>query len=143
MHSSGSVDGHPAKRVAEMLGIGWRDLETYRKDRLERVRDYWHERGACYYTSAGISRLREVIAESDRAADMASSSSSQGDHKADPLVADFVVERLCPNPTWVQCRRDGKLVDIRVYNNRVMRRGQPLRAVLDGDNRWRAMRVRG
>jgi hypothetical protein len=113
--------------LAEAAGIS---RSLLRKLRLEHLQDEVHykkDARGLVYTQAGVEALRGLLdPEGAVLPDLeknAAQRAEEGDGAEKIGEADglrtLTVERLCPNPTWVRCRVDGAMVNVRVRPHRL------------------------
>lgn len=132
-----------ARELCEQLQIKARDLEVVRRDILVREEDYTWD-GKWQFLPSGVAKVREWFNTSESPPVTEDELEEAVPAPVAPVGPEVLrVERICPNPRWVECRREGRLVPVRVQNNAWLRRGQPVTVLPDGDGRWFAVRVRG
>jgi hypothetical protein len=127
--------------LCSLFDILSRDADKIRRDHLKKGEDYIWESGRHWFFPSGVDKIRSLVVEDKPA----KPSKPPPPVEPEPDITEpavLVIERLCPNPTWVQCRHEGRLVNVRVANNVTMRRGLPLTVVADGNGRYVAVRVR-
>lgn len=141
------MDDESVRALCERLGIKPRDLDVIRRDALDKGVDYYWSAGRHFFRPSGVRKIEAVVrGPGEVNEDPPAAAPAEvviESPSLEPQQRVLWVERLCPNPIWVQCRDAGVLVNVRVWNNRILRRGQALTVMEDGDGRMRALRVRG
>jgi len=119
--------------VAHLLGITKRDVKRLRKERLVPIDQVEIVAGVHMITDSGLKALGDFM-KVTLPADLFSEKKDAPATPSEAQPVNLVVERLCPNPTWVMVRFEGALVQCRVQNNLVMHRGKKIAAVRVGEH---------
>lgn len=106
--------------VAAASGLSEHDLRKLR-EQMTRGRDWAMKKGAVWFSQSGLDQIAALAGGPIEQAEPSEKKPAAG--PIAPVVA-LRVERLCPNPTWVQARVDGALVAVLVPNNRGMLAGK-------------------
>jgi hypothetical protein len=126
--------------VTQHLGITKRELKTLRKERLEPMEHFEIVEGKHRFSDTGLFALCAFVKVDPPAGmDPQKKTADAANGEAEPV--ELVVERMCPNPTWVLCRVDGVLEKCRVANNAYLHPRKKIKAVRTGDH-WSMLRVR-
>lgn len=117
--------------VAERTGLSAADVAQFRKEHLY-VDQHWQKKGReVRYSQDGLEAIlgalgvhggQKTIEPEKEALEAAGAASD--------AILMMEVERVCPNPLWVQCRDGAELKNVRVHDNRRMRRGTRLQVRL-------------
>jgi len=132
--------------VAQHLGITRRELKRLKKDRLAPIEHYEVVDGEQRLNDDGLMALC-AFAQVDPPLGMDPAKKTPRAPTGEPALVAFVVERMCPNPTWVLGRRlgdDGPVGDrerCRVRNNQYLRFRQKIAVVRLGDH-YQEVRVK-
>jgi len=117
------------------LELGWsvREVQEARRVRLHEGKDFGKVGKKILYRAESVAALR---AGSGGGTDGVSDDpkKTSGAASGEPEVVHLVIERLCPNPTWVMARVGGVLKKVRVRNNLLLHRGKTIAAVPVGDD---------
>jgi len=123
------------QKVMALSGLSEEAIRPIRVARLEKDADWFRDDARMIqYTKKGLARLQEALGGISIAprGEIASQDAKEPlpiEKKTAAVmdVVDFRIERVCPNPTWIQARmQSGELVNVRVKNNERMARGMLL-----------------
>lgn len=124
--------------VAQTLGLSEREVARLRKSNLVKGTHWTLEKnadgsGGIVFTEDGLRSLEAVLdIRIDYAAlnkalrEATQPPTPEKTAPAETALFTLVIERLCPNPTWIMARVDGELVPVLVPNNRLLRPGVTL-----------------
>jgi hypothetical protein len=133
--------------VTQHMGITKRELKTLRKEQLQPIEHYEIVEGKHRFSKSGLLALCAFV-KVDPPAGMEEYKKAAPAANGETEQVDFVIERICPNPTWVI----GRVVDAtgpigterikcRVRNNAYLHFRQKIRAIRNGDH-FKEVRVR-
>ena len=136
------------KDVITSTGLSEDAIRRTRLAKLKNGADWYRDEAhmRIHYTENGLRKLQEALGGIEIAPPAAGPTPAPAQPPpsskkiAPPMDQDarrtMVVERICPNPTWVECRVDGVLVKVRVRNNRQMARGKVLEKCAVTQGAW-------
>lgn len=127
--------------VAGKLGLTVREVKRLRKEALVPIEHVEMVAGKPMINEAGLMALCAVVGIDPIKIVDPSKKIAPAMNDVVPQPVELVVDRLCPNPTWVLCRVEGILKKCRVRNNLFMHRGKKFLAVPAGDD-FQEVRVR-
>lgn len=137
------VSAMSEKDVMAFTGMSEDAIRPLRLARLEKGADWFRDGMTIHYTETGLGRLKEALGGIEIAPPMEKTAPGMiepvpmaKETAALPDTADLHIERVCPNPTFVQCRLNGGLVNVRVKNNRGMARGKMLVGCQNKNGTW-------
>jgi hypothetical protein len=133
------------REVMDATGMSEDAIRRTRLAKLKNSEDWFRDESdmRIHYTEKGLRRLQEALGgieiapPCEKTAGAGTEGAALGEKRAgvgDPV--SLRIERVCPNPTWVQCRVGNDLVNVRVQNNRQMERGKLLSPCVLKNDGW-------
>jgi hypothetical protein len=136
--------------LIERTGLSEDAIRRTRLAKLKNGADWFRSESdmKIHYTVEGVRKLQaalggiEIAPPSEQTASAMTQAMPLAEKTAAPMVCSpssgvaLRVERVCPNPIWVQCRMGDGLVNVRVRNNRQMERGKFLNPCVLKNGGW-------
>lgn len=122
---------HREDALTEQFGVSRSTLTRFRNKHFEPGIHFDMSAGPVRWSEAALQMAQEALEVKldPDPVNLKKTAPGKTDEADRMETVDLVVERICPNPTWIMARVDGSLKKVRVKNNRALHIGKKLQCV--------------